>query len=90
VAKLAGMPLSVLTRAEQVLNKLNSSDKKSSSNKKTSLEKLPLFNLSPPEKALVPKNTHRVEAKLKNIMPDEISPKDALELIYTLKEMLSD
>jgi len=90
VAKLAGMPLSVLTRAEQVLNKLNSSDKKSSSYKKTSLEKLPLFNLSPPEKALVPKNTHRVEAKLKNIMPDEISPKDALELIYTLKEMLSD
>ena len=90
VAKLAGMPQSVLTRANQVLDKLNSSDRKSSSNKDSLLEKLPLFELSFTEKESAPNKTHQVEAKLKDLMPDEISPKEALEIIYALKEILSD
>jgi DNA mismatch repair protein MutS len=90
VAKLAGMPQAVLKRAAEVLNKLSSSDKKDSSDKNRVLAQLPLFEKSLTELAPTPNKVHPIELKLKDIMPDEMSPKEALELIYILKETLSD
>ena len=90
VAKLAGMPQAVLERAREVLNKLNSSGKKASSDKKRMLSQLPLFEKSFIELAPTSNKAHPIELKLQDIMPDEMSPKEALELIYILKESLSD
>ena len=90
VAKLAGMPQPVLKRAAEVLNKLNSSDKKASSDKNRVLAQLPLFEKSLTELTPTPNKIHPIELKLKDIKPDEMSPIEALELIYILKESLSD
>jgi DNA mismatch repair protein MutS len=81
VAKLAGLPPSVIHRANDVLKLLEGSER---SGKLTGLaEDLPLFHASiptPPVKS--PLVTH-----LESIAPDTLSPRDALEMIYQLKDL---
>ena len=78
VARLAGMPESVLTRAEQVLNQLE--EKKA--NQKPLFDDLPLF--SAVEKEVQPKES-TVEKELKALDVDTLSPREALDVIYHLK-----
>lgn len=87
VAKLAGLPELVLTRAEQVLENLEHGSKQ----KKIALlaDDLPLFaNLQPKKSA--ESHSSKAEDALKQINPDDLSPKQALEEIYRLKNLLSD
>ena len=78
VAKLAGLPKSILDRAKEVLLKLEDSSK---TNKV--IAELPLFN----EKNNIVEN-NSINEKLGQIDPDKTSPIQALEILYELKKML--
>ena len=78
VARLAGMPESVLTRAEQVLNQLE--EKKA--HQKPLFDDLPLF--SAVEKEVQAKESV-VEKELKALDVDALSPREALDVLYRLK-----
>jgi DNA mismatch repair protein MutS len=77
VAKLAGVPPSVVGRAREVLERLES-DKAAHGR----LDDLPLFAMAEPP-ALPPSSA--VEDALMGIEPDELSPREALEALYRLK-----
>jgi DNA mismatch repair protein MutS len=81
VAKLAGLPDAVVTRAEEVLRALE--EGREGHKPLARIDDLPLFGASPP----APK-TSQVEDALKTIEPDALTPKQALELLYDLKRKL--
>ena len=83
VAQLAGLPANVIQRAEEILLKLSATD--AAAEKGKMLDDMPLFNLSAPAEA--PK-TSLAETALKDINPDDLSPKDALNALYHLKTLL--
>ena len=87
VAKLAGIPQTVINRATEVLEKLENNDQGGKT--QTLIDELPLFNISP-SNLVKPDTTSSVEIELKSIHPDELTPKDALTLIYKLKAFLKD
>src|SRR5262245_50533029 len=83
VAKLAGLPPSVIDRAKVVLAKLESEDRASP----RGFDDLPLFAAAPRPAAAPPRDTavDTVIAALAALHPDEMSPRDALEALYALK-----
>lgn len=87
VAKLAGLPKSVVGRAEQVLDSLEKSDKSTFITKL--VDDLPLFAVvkqKAEEKAVEAySELHNV---LEGVDPDDLSPKEALEKLYELKKLL--
>ncbi|MEB3701641.1 DNA mismatch repair protein MutS [Candidatus Bealeia paramacronuclearis] len=74
VAELAGLPKSVITRATQILERLE---------KPKAAPVLPLFEFKEAEKPYI----SPLEDALKSINPDALSPRDALEELYRLKSM---
>ena len=74
VAKLAGVPFDVIKRAKDILKKLERDYKID--------DKLPLFN-ERKEKDIV----NKISKKLNEIVPDSISPIQALEILYELKKL---
>ena len=85
VAKLAGLPNVAIKRAEQVLDSLEH-DKKNANIKELAND-LPLF-ASLKEKEEEKTIQSPVTQALENINPDNLSPREALEELYKLKEML--
>ncbi len=81
VAKLAGLPQAVVTRAEEVLRALE--EGREGHKPLARIDDLPLFGASPS----VPK-TSAVEDALRAVDPDALSPKEALEILYSLKQKL--
>jgi DNA mismatch repair protein MutS len=80
VARLAGLPETVLARARQVLGVLES---RSSGNSAPMLDDLPLFAAAPaPKKPEI----NPLNDMLDQVRPDELSPRQALDLIYELKK----
>ncbi|SLN43317.1 DNA mismatch repair protein MutS [Roseovarius litorisediminis] len=91
VAKLAGLPSAVLDRARVVLDALEKGEREGGTAKKTLIDDLPLFAVSPaPGKSPGPKAPSQLEERLIKILPDELSPRDALDLIYELKGLLQE
>ncbi len=85
VAKLAGLPHSVIERAKVVLEALEKGEREGGK-QATLIDDLPLFRAAPFH---VPKPTAKdsiVEARLRDIQPDDLTPMDALRLIYELKQ----
>ena len=81
VAKLAGLPESVLARARQVLGVL---EQRSSGGKAVVLDDLPLFAHQPPTpKAAV----NPIHDMLDQVRPDDLTPRAAIDLIYELKKI---
>jgi len=78
VARLAGLPSFVLDRAEEVLKMLETHPEKSIKNPKIREATLPLFETQ---------KESRIEKELKEINPDLLSPREALEKIYALKAL---
>ena len=74
VAKLAGVPFDVIKRAKDILKSLESDYKID--------DKLPLFN-ERKEKEVV----NKISKKLNEIVPDSVSPIQALEILYELKRL---
>lgn len=83
VARLAGVPTAAIQRAEQVLKALETGE--SGSAVARLAEDLPLFQVrSPPP----PPAPSPVEAALRQIHPDDLTPREALELVYRLTAMV--
>ncbi len=84
VAKLAGLPDSVVNRARVVLDALEKGEREGAGKQKAIIDDLPLFSMAsrPP----VADKPSVLEEKLKSIHPDQLSPLDALRLVYELKE----
>ena len=88
VAKLAGLPPSVVARAKSVLAKLEAQDRGSTA--RALVDDLPLFAVpsrAAAESAPLGEAEQLIEA-LKALHPDEMSPRDALEALYALKAKL--
>ncbi len=85
VARLAGLPQAVIDRAKVVLEALEAGEREGGTRQKALIDDLPLF--AAPRAAPRPpvKVASQVEARLKTIFPDDLSPKEALALIYELK-----
>src|SRR5690606_12559413 len=78
VARLAGLPESVLSRAREVLHVLES---RSSGASVPVLDDLPLFAAAPAAKK---PEINPLHAMLDQIRPDDLSPREALDLLYEL------
>jgi DNA mismatch repair protein MutS len=90
VAKLAGLPHSVIERARVVLAELES---ESRSKPLQGFDDLPLFqNLKAPPRGTAedPDKPDRLGEALDAMHPDEMSPKEAMEALYKLKGILRD
>jgi DNA mismatch repair protein MutS len=83
-AKLAGIPAVVIARASEVLKRLE--DGRQQPQKRHLIDELPLFSAS--LKMLEPeiKKDH-LRDRLAELLPDEVSPREALALIYELKQL---
>ncbi|HKR20072.1 MAG TPA: DNA mismatch repair protein MutS [Stellaceae bacterium] len=86
VAKLAGLPPSVLARAEAVLTTLEKGEQRGQLAKLA--DDLPLFSAAAPAPPAA--GSSPVDTFLSNLRPDEFSPKDALEFLYKLKGLLDE
>jgi DNA mismatch repair protein MutS len=87
VARLAGLPQSVVERARVVLEALEKGEREGGAKRQTLIDDLPLFAATPVQPRARAK-TSQAEARLRDIHPDELSPRDALALIYELKSLL--
>ncbi|WP_420014292.1 DNA mismatch repair protein MutS [Sulfitobacter sediminis] len=85
VAQLAGLPDSVIARARVVLDALEKGEREGGATQKTLIDDLPLFSATPVPRPPVQKSS-KVEEQLAEIIPDELTPREALDLIYKLKE----
>ena len=83
VAKLAGLPASVIERAKVVLAALEAEDRATP----RGFDDLPLFAAQPKPSAPDPRQAalEALIAALTAINPDELSPREALEALYALK-----
>ena len=88
VARLAGLPDGVIARAAQVLEQLEKGD--AAQARRTLVDDLPLFSAARPAAPQAPKGPGPAEKKLAAIMPDELSPREALSLLYELKALLAE
>ncbi len=84
VGKLAGLPDAVITRAQEVLALLQSSEQSGSLSKLA--DDLPLFTAAP---KTAPKSSPLRE-KINSIDIDVLSPRDALDVLYQLKALADD
>ncbi|MEL7301119.1 MAG: DNA mismatch repair protein MutS [Pseudomonadota bacterium] len=87
VAKLAGLPPSVIDRARVVLEALEKGEREGGGTRAALIDDLPLFAASaaPPPAHL---QGSEVEARLSDIHPDDLSAKAALDLLYELKSLM--
>ncbi len=87
VAQLAGLPKSVVERARVVLEALEKGDREDGGKAGALFDDLPLFSIQPAP-AVRTKEDSAVESVMKKVLPDELSPKEALSLIYELKDLM--
>lgn len=87
VARLAGLPQVVVERAKVVLEALERGEREGGGSRKAIIDDLPLFAAIPAPPPVLAIESG-VEAKLKGVLPDELTPKDALALIYELRDLL--
>jgi DNA mismatch repair protein MutS len=83
VARLAGLPDSVISRAAEVLSRLEKDDDRKKPEKL--VEELPLFAASRPQNMHPAGKRSVLETALEELHLDEMTPKDALDALYRLK-----
>jgi DNA mismatch repair protein MutS len=87
VAKLAGLPHSVIERAKVVLEALEKGEREGNK-QATLIDDLPLFRAAPPAAPPIRPKTSAVEDRLKAVHPDELTPMEALRLVYEIKGLI--
>jgi DNA mismatch repair protein MutS len=88
VARLAGLPNAAIARAEQVLETLERGEQAGAL--ASLADDLPLFRAVPPRAGPSPAaSPSEVEKALTEVEPDTLTPREALEVIYRLKALLS-
>ncbi|UTW53783.1 DNA mismatch repair protein MutS [bacterium SCSIO 12827] len=88
VGQLAGLPAAVTARAEQVLEKLEAGD--GSPRAADLADDLPLFSATPPRGPGSKASTRGpspVDDAVSTLNPDEMTPKQALDFLYNLKNL---
>ncbi len=87
VARLAGLPPSVIDRARVVLEALEKGEREGGTRKAALIDDLPLFSSAPPAAAPLraPKGPSPLEERLRALHPDEMTPLQALAALYELK-----
>jgi DNA mismatch repair protein MutS len=88
VAQLAGLPAAVVSRAEEVLAALEKGEQSGAVSRLA--DDLPLFAAAParPAGGVAKPQESEVEKALGEVNPDELSPREALELLYALRRRL--
>jgi len=86
VAKLAGLPAPVVERARVVLDALERGEREGGGKRQALIDDLPLFAVAP-RPAPAPRLSE-VEARLREVLPDDLTPREALALIYELRGLL--
>ncbi|MBD8686265.1 MULTISPECIES: DNA mismatch repair protein MutS [unclassified Rhizobium] len=86
VAKLAGLPASVVERARAVLNQLEDADRKNPASQL--IDDLPLFQIAVRREESRSNGNSKVDEALKALNPDEMTPREALDALYALKKQL--
>jgi len=86
VARLAGLPSPVVERARVVLEALEKGEREGGLARQALVDDLPLFSARPvtPAPAPLPASS-ALRDRLAGILPDELTPRQALDLIYELK-----
>jgi len=88
VARLAGLPPAVVARAEEVLASLEAGERRGDLTRLA--DDLPLFSAAAarPRSGPVEAGKSAAETELAAVNPDELTPKEALELLYRLRGLL--
>ncbi|PZQ52702.1 MAG: DNA mismatch repair protein MutS [Rhodovulum sulfidophilum] len=94
VAKLAGLPRAVVDRARVVLDTLERGDREPGGKAKALVDDLPLFSVAartppPAAAAAAAPEPSAAETRLRATQPDDLSPREALALVYELKGLLA-
>jgi DNA mismatch repair protein MutS len=88
VAKLAGLPVSVIERAKLVLAELEADER---TKPVKGFDDLPLFQAARPAPVAQADSPHdKLAAALDALHPDEMSPREALDALYALKGKLAE
>ena len=87
VAKLAGLPAAVITRAEAVLKALE--DGREGHKPLARIDDLPLFAMTRTTDPEATRQRSELEVMLAAVTPDSLTPRQALEIIYELKAKLT-
>jgi DNA mismatch repair protein MutS len=88
VAKLAGLPEAVTARAEEILAVLEQGGESGALARLA--EDLPLFRAARRRDPVSEPLRSAVEAMLRDVRPDELTPREALELVYRLRGLLPE
>jgi DNA mismatch repair protein MutS len=88
VAKLAGLPNAVVERARVVLDALEQGEREGSGTPKAIIDDLPLFAATPTQSEPTTSQPNKIEQMLSEILPDELTPREALQKLYELKGAL--
>lgn len=90
VAQLAGLPPAVITRARSVLDALEKGERENTS-PKALIDDLPLFSaVAQSPQPMKPAAESKIEAQVKDLHPDQMTPIEALQALYQLKAMIQD
>ena len=87
VARLAGVPEAVLSRAGAVLDSLTSDN---ASLIKSNLDELPLFSNDLPQQYSSGSQHQDVIDYIDGLLPDTMTPKQALDTVYELRALIDD
>jgi len=87
VAKLAGLPPSVIERAKIVLEALEKGEREAGS-QKALIDDLPLFRAVPVQAAKAAPKESAVVSRLREVHPDDLTPIEALRFIYEIKDLV--
>lgn len=83
VAQLAGLPRTVIETAKQHLSRLEQQTTTTQNRRQLNLFDLPTESDKPQPESKLTRSESKLILELKNTNPDELSPKQALNLVYT-------
>ncbi|GEO83643.1 MULTISPECIES: DNA mismatch repair protein MutS [Alphaproteobacteria] len=86
VARLAGLPASVVARARDVLSLLEDADRKNPAS--SLIDDLPLFQVAVRREEAKKAGPSKVEEMLKSLDLDDMTPRQALDALYDLRKQL--
>ena len=86
VARLAGLPDAVVARARDVLEALEAGEREGGSKTEKLIDDLPLFSVSPtPAPRPTASGPSAMEEAMDEVNPDDLTPREALDVLYSLK-----
>ncbi len=90
VAKLAGLPESVIARARVILEALERGEREGGGTRAAVVDDLPLFAALPVSGNSDETKPSALKTRLQEVFPDMLTPKEALDLIYELKTLMDE